>query len=197
MNIPDYPDAIREARETSRALDTIERERFGIDHQETGYAMAIKWRLPEEFANAIRYHHKEEASARHNNLRKMVRAADNFAMPSSRELGPEDYMVLSDQEAILGEVQKILDSLIGDHGTRETVNEQLRSNGPGGGFLYTGQSRESPKYSRREGQRHFLSHGSGQAAMRRTFPSPSSLETGPRMAVSSSPEKQSQYISTV
>ena len=40
----------RTPMETGRDLCVLEKETFGIDHQEVGYYISVKWRFPEEFS---------------------------------------------------------------------------------------------------------------------------------------------------
>jgi putative nucleotidyltransferase with HDIG domain len=111
MNEEQYPAMLREASMKGKALDVMEKEVFGIDHQEIGYVIGIKWRFPEEFLYAMRYHHEDRTMDKFNNLLTLVRAADNFALPSRREPGPEGFILHEEKEAITEEVRKIVDFL--------------------------------------------------------------------------------------
>lgn len=46
---------------TNSGLKT-ERKLLGFDHAEAGYELCINWNLPEQVANAVRYHHEPEKS---------------------------------------------------------------------------------------------------------------------------------------
>jgi putative nucleotidyltransferase with HDIG domain len=111
MSVENYHAMIREARSKGKALDAMERERFGIDHQEIGYAIGVKWRFPEEFLYVIRYHHDSKSRDKHDNMVKLVRAADNFAAPVNKDIGPEGYILLNEKDGIMREMQKIVDFL--------------------------------------------------------------------------------------
>jgi len=111
MSIDNYHGIIKECAAKGKALDAVERERFGIDHQEIGYALGVKWRFPEEFLYAIRYHHGNGHVDRHDNLLRLVRAADNFDLMSNRDPGPEGFILLNEKDAIMREMQKIVDFL--------------------------------------------------------------------------------------
>ncbi len=111
MSVENYHAMLKDATEKDKALDVMERERFGIDHQEIGYAIGVKWRFPEEFLYAIRYHHDGRTRDRFDNIVKMVRVADHFAAGSSRDLGPEGYILFNEKKAITEEMQTIVDFL--------------------------------------------------------------------------------------
>jgi putative nucleotidyltransferase with HDIG domain len=110
VNADDYHAVLKEAAEKARDLAVMEKERYGIDHQEIGYAIGVKWRFPEEFLHAIRHHHAVGAD-KYGNLLKLVRAADDFALAANKEPGPEGFILLNEKEAIKAEVQKIVDFL--------------------------------------------------------------------------------------
>ena len=50
-----------------------ERDRFGTDHQEIGFYMALEWRLPEAYRQVIRLHHENGEGSR---LAELVREAN-------------------------------------------------------------------------------------------------------------------------
>ena len=102
-----YPAILKEATIKGKPVDRVERELFGTDHQEIGYAIGVKWRFPEEFLHVIRYHHEEGARDKYANLLRIVRAADHFALPSNMDPGPEGFILLNDRQAIEAETEKI------------------------------------------------------------------------------------------
>jgi len=60
-------------------LCSLEKDRFGIDHQETGGLLAKKWGLPPVLADCIQYHHGPEKSEVDRELVSIVRLADLLA----------------------------------------------------------------------------------------------------------------------
>lgn len=110
INVDDYHAMLKRATEKAKDLVAMEKELYGIDHQEIGYAIGVKWHFPEEFLYAIRYHHAEGPD-RYNNLLKLVRAADNFVLSTNKDLGPEGFILLNEKETIIAEMQKIVDFL--------------------------------------------------------------------------------------
>lgn len=65
----------------------VERAEFGFSHGEIGSVLAHKWSLPEDLAEAIRYHHAPQRSAAYKSLASLVHLADRLAwlaaMPST------------------------------------------------------------------------------------------------------------------
>jgi len=109
INAENYHAVLKKATEKGKDLAAMEKELYGIDHQEIGYAIGVKWRFPEEFLYAIRYHHG--STDKYDNLLKLVRAADSFALATNTDLGPEGFILLNEKEAITAEMQKIVDFL--------------------------------------------------------------------------------------
>jgi putative nucleotidyltransferase with HDIG domain len=109
INAENYHAVLKKATEKGKDLAAMEKELYGIDHQEIGYAIGVKWRFPEEFLYAIRYHHG--GTDKYDNLLKLVIAADSFALATNTDLGPEGFILLNEKEAITEEMQKIVDFL--------------------------------------------------------------------------------------
>lgn len=57
----------------------VERLEFGFTHGEVGSVLAHKWSLPEDLAEAIRYHHAPTRSAAYKSLASLVHLADRLA----------------------------------------------------------------------------------------------------------------------
>lgn len=107
MNNIGYRDSLTNGEPESQCLK--ERELFGIDHEEIGSLMAIKWRLPEEFAQTISHHHNSggEGTA----LMRFVTVADLFALNSDRDLGPEGFILEREKGMIEKDIDGIMDVL--------------------------------------------------------------------------------------
>ena len=71
-----YRKMIEEARKAGKGIHVLERETFGVDHQEVGYLISVKWRFPEEFSAVIKAHHGKKDGS--NTLLDLVRIADAF-----------------------------------------------------------------------------------------------------------------------
>jgi putative nucleotidyltransferase with HDIG domain len=104
-----YGDQYRTLEQDALASGTdlcvLEKESFGIDHQEVGYYISIKWRFPEEFSQVVRKHHGR--SEGQNTLLDIVRIADKFVDNPRMDLGPEGIILLREKEAITNEATRI------------------------------------------------------------------------------------------
>jgi putative nucleotidyltransferase with HDIG domain len=110
MGVDNYHAILKEAVAKAKDVAGIEKELFGVDHQELGYTIGVKWHFPEEFLYAIRYHHENDAD-KYDNLLKLVSAADNFALEANADPGPEGFILLNEKETIMAEMYKIVEFL--------------------------------------------------------------------------------------
>jgi putative nucleotidyltransferase with HDIG domain len=101
----EYRRLLVEAGRTGRDLCTLERERFGIDHQEVGYLMSRKWRFPEEFCDVILRHHGR--SCGHSALLRLVSVADTFSRNPEAELGGQGIILRRQKARIAAEIERI------------------------------------------------------------------------------------------
>ncbi|OPY70566.1 MAG: phosphodiesterase [Syntrophorhabdaceae bacterium PtaU1.Bin034] len=104
-----YRNLIEEARRTGMDICILERETFGVDHQEVGYFMSVKWRFPEEFSNVIRRHHARPDGQ--NALVDLVRAADLFITNPKADLGAQSIILQREKERIESEAKRISELL--------------------------------------------------------------------------------------
>jgi len=108
MHLDDYRYLIEGCNGKRKDLCGEERARFGIDHQEIGYYMSMKWRFPSEFGKIIRYHHDDgkpvgECEA----LLKVVKKADTFANFPDADLGMDGLILRREREKIDKETERI------------------------------------------------------------------------------------------
>jgi putative nucleotidyltransferase with HDIG domain len=101
----EYRKLLMEARRTGRDLSSLERERFGIDHQEVGYVMSRKWRFPEEFCAVIRGHHGRPPG--HAPLLGLVSAADAFSRDPEADVGGQGIILRREKARIAAEIERI------------------------------------------------------------------------------------------
>jgi HD-like signal output (HDOD) protein len=99
-----------EAYASKTDIALIEKAAFGIDHQEIGYFMAVKWRFPEEFAEVIRGHHSKPDGG--NRLLDLVKVADKFIENPKADLGAEG-MILDKEKGRIAEETKRISALLG------------------------------------------------------------------------------------
>ena len=105
----EYQRLVLLARKTGKDLCTLEQETFGIDHQEVGYFMAVKWRFPEEFCAVVRVHHGTPDGE--DRLLDIVRVADAFIDNPTADLGAEGIILQGEKERILSETARISELL--------------------------------------------------------------------------------------
>jgi putative nucleotidyltransferase with HDIG domain len=103
---PEYREIQSEVR-PGMDLAALEREQFGIDHQETGHIIAVKWKLPADFAKVVRNHHKELTDSS-DGLIRLVAVSDRFFTKTQKGNTPEGLILERERDAIALEVQKIM-----------------------------------------------------------------------------------------
>jgi putative nucleotidyltransferase with HDIG domain len=102
-----YRGMVNEARREGKEIHTLEKETFGVDHQEVGYLMSVKWRFPEEYSTVIRSHHGRREEK--NTLLDLVRVADAFVDNPSSDLGAEGIILQGEKERIARETKRVSD----------------------------------------------------------------------------------------
>jgi putative nucleotidyltransferase with HDIG domain len=104
-----YRTTVKQAETMGKDLAFLEKETFGIDHQEVGFYIASKWRFPEEFTVVIKKHHGRPDGT--NNLLDLVRIADRFSDNSRADLGPEGMILSNEKDNIMKETKRISELL--------------------------------------------------------------------------------------
>ena len=93
------------------ALAQAEHETIGVAHTEAGYQLAEQWGLPEDIAEAVRFHHTPGYAGEHRELVAMVAVADAVAdaqRPDSADRRPNfascqealDFLELTGEDVI-------------------------------------------------------------------------------------------------
>ncbi len=100
-----YRTLTEEARDRGKDIASLEREVFGIDHQELGHFMSMKWRFPEEYSEVIKTHHgrPEDPTA----LVDLVTKADRFIDNTPEDLGPEGFILSKEADGIKAEIKRV------------------------------------------------------------------------------------------
>jgi putative nucleotidyltransferase with HDIG domain len=104
-----YRKVLEEARKGVKEIHVLEKEVFGVDHQEVGYLVSVKWRFPEEFSAVIRGHHGRKEGK--NVLLDLVRVADAFIDGPAADLGAEGIILQGEKERILKEAGRVSELL--------------------------------------------------------------------------------------
>jgi len=111
MSADNYSEIVKEADAHGKSITQLEKEHFGIDHQETGYAISLKWKFPLEFSNIIQYHHENANGTQYESLLKLVAAADRFSVSPNSVSGTEGYILMREKDTITKELKTIMDTL--------------------------------------------------------------------------------------
>jgi putative nucleotidyltransferase with HDIG domain len=95
-----------EALLDARGVCDLERAEYGIDHQEIGHHMSVKWGFPEEFSEAILKHHSPHDGR--VPIIDIVRDADAFACGQENALPEKERTALQlEKEAIKAETERV------------------------------------------------------------------------------------------
>jgi putative nucleotidyltransferase with HDIG domain len=105
MHGDQYRKLMEEARRTGTDICSLESETFGINHQEVGQFMALKWRFPQEFSAVILKHHGRVATG--EPLVDLVAKADRFIENPEADLGAEGIILQGETQVIKTETQRI------------------------------------------------------------------------------------------
>ncbi len=104
-----YPYLADQVAETGGDLCGFEREIYGIDHEETGYCLSIKWRFPEELVNVVSHHHGLEGQT--DPLVEIVRIAQSLWTCAEQDVPPEAAILLPERQRIEQQVDRIAGEL--------------------------------------------------------------------------------------
>jgi putative nucleotidyltransferase with HDIG domain len=111
LSCDDYGETVKTAAANGKDLAVMERETFGIDHQELGYIIAIKWKFPDDFAQIIRHHHDGHSSNGRDSLFRIVNGSNKFAHSALDPRSPEGFILEKEKGSIGQEVEKIMEFL--------------------------------------------------------------------------------------
>jgi putative nucleotidyltransferase with HDIG domain len=102
-----YRELIEEAGRTGTDICSLESGAFGIDHQEVGRFMAVKWRFPQEFSAVIQKHHWRAETG--EPLVNLVAKADRFVENPAADLGVEGIILRTEADLIKAETKRVSD----------------------------------------------------------------------------------------
>jgi len=108
LSMEDYRQVMEEAVRRGKPLSQIEKAAFGVDHQEVGHILSIKWKFPEEFSYVTRYHHEHAQPGKYELLLKIISAADRFSVERNHASDPESFILLKERDQITKEVRRIM-----------------------------------------------------------------------------------------
>lgn len=138
-----YADLLREKAQSRRALQSLEQERLGFDHQQLGAELLADWGLPPSIVEPIRHHHNPARAAAefrpaaeilglasqlsglyHGRQRSEAAARVKFLLNSTFGLSQTDSALLIDQVA--AQTIEILSSFEIDPGDLKPYSELLQ-----------------------------------------------------------------------
>jgi HD-like signal output (HDOD) protein len=106
-----YRSPAKEAALESRDVCDLERARYGIDHQEIGHLMSVKWGFPTGFSEAVKDHHSPPDGR--VPVIDVVRDADAFACGSGRYLPESERIILQNEKELIGTETERIRRLVG------------------------------------------------------------------------------------
>ncbi len=105
--LENYKEMASAAYEKDISVCHMEREEYGTDHQEIGYIIAKKWRLPEDICSVIKNHHDPRFEEnKFHALIKINMIADSFYHSKDLQNVPEMTILLKEKDNITREMEK-------------------------------------------------------------------------------------------
>jgi putative nucleotidyltransferase with HDIG domain len=106
-----YGNLANEACLGTRDVCDLEHAQYGIDHQELGHHMSVKWGFPKEFSEAILNHHSPHDGK--VPIIDVVRDADAFACGRENVLPEEERTVLQHEKGLIRTETERIKLLVG------------------------------------------------------------------------------------
>lgn len=110
MNFDYYDEVINESLEKNMSLSALEIDKFGIDHQEIGSIIALKWKLPPMFISIIGNHHDngESNNKDYQAIKRILFCADRCFYHRDEETCPEAIILKKEFDGIDKEIENII-----------------------------------------------------------------------------------------
>ena len=108
---PDYGEIMKTLNGNGQDIASLERDTYGVDHQEIGRVIAIKWKLPADFITVIRHHHEDQNADKFGSIFRLVNASNRFAHSTHDPSSSEGIILEKEKDTIAQEVDKIMDFL--------------------------------------------------------------------------------------
>jgi len=101
-----YRGLVNEASLLAQDICGLERDEYGIDHQEVGHHISIAWGLPEKFSEAMLTHHSRHDGK--TSIIDIVRDADAFVCERDGSVPEREEAVLqNEKDRIMAETERI------------------------------------------------------------------------------------------
>lgn len=76
----EYNSLLKEAESSTQTILDLEKNKYGFDHQQVGYALLMNWKLPDSISEPILYHHlPESAPETYRQSSEILHLADQLA----------------------------------------------------------------------------------------------------------------------
>lgn len=108
LSVPDYGEAMKASNGNGKDAAALERERYGIDHQELGQMVAVKWKFPADFGQIIRHHHESQNVNQFSPMFRLVNASNRFFHDTHDRQSSEGFILEKEKFEIDREVDKIM-----------------------------------------------------------------------------------------
>ncbi len=76
----EYNSLLKDAESSTQSILDLEKDKYGFNHQQVGYALLMNWKLPDSIAEPILYHHlPESAPETYQQSSEVLQLADQLA----------------------------------------------------------------------------------------------------------------------
>ena len=110
-DVVNYHSFMQKANMNGNSLAEIEKDAVGIDHQEIGYIIGKKWKLPEAICSVIKHHHEQAPEDKYKNLIRITQLSDNFFRRPDYNANPEQLILSKEKDGIEQEINRYLEVL--------------------------------------------------------------------------------------
>lgn len=113
-----YGEIIKRVKESRISFAQAERDVMGFTHADVGARVVDRWNLPQQYVEAIAYHHEPELGKENPMLVAIVHLADIMCMMMGIGLGSDGmyYAVSSEAFSVLGLSSAEAESILGELG---------------------------------------------------------------------------------
>ena len=108
-DVHNYHSLLQKANMNGNSLSEIEKDALGIDHQEIGYIIGKKWKMPEAICSVIKHHHKDTFTDKYKELIRITQLSNNFYRRPDYNINPEKLILLKVKDEIEQEINRYME----------------------------------------------------------------------------------------
>lgn len=108
-DVDNYHSFLQKAGMNGNSLAEIEKDAVGTDHQEIGYIIGKKWKLPEAICSVIKNHHEQAPEDKYKNLIRVTQLSDDFFCRPDYNAKPEQLILSKEKDNIEEEINRYLE----------------------------------------------------------------------------------------